>query len=67
MDFVKHFSTDGFISFSYPNGSYDNGVVDCIKIQGCNVAYTTKEYVVDQISAIDYLRLPRFNSLRKKR
>ena len=34
LDFVKYFSTDGFISFSYPNGSYNHKVIDDIKTQG---------------------------------
>lgn len=62
IDFVKSFMEDGFITFSYPNGAYDDSVIRTLKLSGCNISYTTEDKSIEQYDNIDYLRIPRFNT-----
>jgi peptidoglycan/xylan/chitin deacetylase (PgdA/CDA1 family) len=63
LDFIKSLSNKDFISFSYPNGAYDLEVINDLKSNGCDMAYTTEERIIIQDDTIDCLRMPRFNLL----
>jgi len=59
LDFINPFLKDNFISFSYPNGAYDDDAINTLRINGCSIAYTTEEKTVTSDMSIDYLKIPR--------
>lgn len=61
--FVKGLSKSSITSFSYPNGGYNKKIIDILAISSCDVAFTTEEKTISQLTPINYLCVPRFNLL----
>ncbi len=48
------------LSFSYPNGSYNQETIDCMRKYGCEYAFTT--VAQDMSNEMDFLAIPRFDA-----
>jgi len=63
--FIKYMSNTNFIPFSYPNGAYNYDITRTLDINGCSVAFTTENTRIEQYNTVNYLEVPRFNTLSR--
>jgi hypothetical protein len=62
LDFVWGLNQNKEITFSYPNGGYNNDTIKILKNNNCKVAYTTESKVVYNDTDFDFLKFPRISA-----
>jgi peptidoglycan/xylan/chitin deacetylase (PgdA/CDA1 family) len=63
INFIKVY-TDKIV-FSYPNGGFNEDIVDVLINKGCQLSFTIKPMTITNLDSVDYLEFPRYDGPQK--